>query len=65
MLQLEDKIKKTYEEKIECDANTLTLMLSLDRCFVLEILTTLGEEKFPIAEAGNYYEPIFERNKID
>ncbi|GLJ49528.1 hypothetical protein SUGI_1049700 [Cryptomeria japonica] len=65
ILKLEDKIRKTYEEKIECDAEILALMLIEDGCFILEILRTLGGEIFPVMESGNCYEPIFERNKID
>lgn len=61
----EGEIRNTYEERIDCNAEALALMLSLDGCFILEILRTLGKENFPVAEASNYYEPVFERNKID
>ncbi|KAH9307428.1 hypothetical protein KI387_035339 [Taxus chinensis] len=65
ILLVEDKIRNTYEEKIDCDGESLALMLSLDGCFILEILRTLGGEKFPVADASSFYEPLFERNRID
>lgn len=65
ILQAEDEIRKGYEEKIDCDGENLAMMLSFDGCFILEVLRTLGGDKFPVADASNYYEPIFERNKID
>ncbi|KAH9307422.1 hypothetical protein KI387_035333 [Taxus chinensis] len=61
----EEQIRNAYEEKIDCEADNLALMLSLDGCFILEILRTLGGESFPVAEASKCYDPIFERNKID
>ncbi|GLJ05340.1 hypothetical protein SUGI_0016450 [Cryptomeria japonica] len=65
ILNLDGEIRKSYESKINCNAEALALMLCLDGCFILEILRTLGRDKFPVAEAVNYYEPIFERYKID
>lgn len=59
----EDEIRKKYEEKLDCEPENLTLMLSFDGCFILEILRTLAGEELPVA--NEYYEPIFERNKVD
>lgn len=62
IINLENKIRDSYEDKIDCDGNTLARMLTLDGCFVLEILRTLGLDRVP----GNrlYYEPLFEVDKI-
>lgn len=65
IFQLEDEIRDSYEETFACDGENLAMMLSSDGCFILELLRTLGGDKFPVADASNYYEPIFERNKID
>lgn len=65
ILKVEDEIRKGYEEKIDCDEENLAMMLSFDGCFILEVLRTLGGDKFPVEDASKYYEPIFERNKID
>lgn len=61
----ENEIRKGYEEKIDYDGEKLGIMLILDGCFILEVLRTLGGDNFPVPNASNYYEPIFERNKID
>lgn len=33
-------------------------------CFILEVLRSLGANKFTVVDVNNYYEPIFERNTI-
>lgn len=66
ILELENEIRNNYEEKIDCEAENLALMLCLDGCFILEILRTLGGDKFLEGrEASNSYEPVFDINKID
>lgn len=66
ILELENEIRNSYEEKIDCEPENLALMLCLDGCFILEILRTLGGDKFLEGhEASNSYEPVFDRNKID
>lgn len=65
ILQLEDEIRNSYEERIDYEPENLAEKQILDGCFILEILRTLGGDKFPVAEASNYYDPVFERNKID
>jgi len=40
-------------------------MLSLDGCFILEVLRTLGGDEISLAEAGQCYDPIFGGNKIE
>lgn len=62
ILELDKKIRNSYEEKIDCDANTLALMLSLDGCFILEILRTLSCD---ISPGPHLYEPVFDIEKID
>lgn len=67
---LEKEIKESYEEKIDCDGETLALMLSLDGCFILEILRTLSgdildHEMFSWMMNGDYYEPLFQVKKIN
>lgn len=58
--QDEEAVWNNYEEKFAdkpCD-------LVLDGCFLLEILRTLGGDDELFREGSNYYEPIFERRKI-
>jgi hypothetical protein len=61
IVKLQKKIRDSYEEEINWDEKT-ALMLSLDGCFILEILRTLSGDILP--GASNYYEPLFEKNKI-
>lgn len=67
---LEQEIRESYEEKIDCNGETLGLMLSLDGCFILEILRTLRgdilhHELFSWMTNGDYYEPLFQVKKIN
>jgi len=64
IFQDEDKIRNSYEEKIDCTSEHLAVMLTLDGCFTLEILRTLGGNKL-VWEGNDNYEPIFERRKIE
>lgn len=41
IVKLEEEIRDSYEEKIDCDGETLGRKLTLDGCFILEILRTL------------------------
>lgn len=60
------KIKDCYEEQIEWEPKRLAVMLTLDGCFILEILRTLAGNNLRGERLGrDKYEPIFERNKVD
>lgn len=60
-----DKIKDCYEEEIEWEPKRLAVMLTLDGCFILEILRTLAGDNIRGEQLGrDKYEPIFERNKL-
>lgn len=58
IFQHENKISSCYEEKVNCEPDSLVVMLTLDGCFILEIFRTLGEEK-SIGQGSANYEPIF------
>lgn len=60
--KLQGKIRDNYEEKINWNKDTLAEKLTLDGCFILEILSTLSGNTLP--EDGKCYEPLFEKNKI-
>ena len=53
------------ETTVEDKSQYLALVLSMDGFFILKLLRTLAGHKFSVAETSNYYEPIFNRNKID
>ena len=53
------------ETAVEDESQYLALILSMDGFFSLELLRTLAGHKFSVAETSNYYQPIFDRNKID
>lgn len=53
------------ETAVEDESQYLALVLSMDGFFILELLRTLAGHKFSVAETSNYYQPIFDRNKID
>lgn len=59
ILPLEKPIGKSYEEEIDFDGGKL----SLDGCFILEILRTLGGDNSP--GENRDYEPLFQSRKIN
>lgn len=64
ILKLENEIRDSYEESIDCDGETLARMLYLDGCFLLEVLRTLSGDKVFGAEADECYDPIFGKDKL-
>lgn len=62
IMNVQKKIRDNYEEKINWNKNTLAEKLTLDGCFILEILSTLSGNTLP--EDGKCYEPLFEKDKI-
>jgi len=60
ILKLENEIRDSYEENIDCKGKTLARMLSLDGCFIIEVLRTLGG----VDHGNQSYEPIFREEKI-
>lgn len=56
-----DKIKDCYEEQIEWEPKRLAVMLTLDGCFILEILRTLAGNNLRGERLGrDKYEPILD-----
>jgi hypothetical protein len=66
ILKLENKIRDSYEENIDCKGKTLARMLSLDGCFIIEVLRTLGGVSGVggVDDGSESYEPIFREKKI-
>eukprot|EP01018_Ginkgo_biloba_P023175 Gb_36108 [translate_table: standard] len=63
--KLEKEIRASYEEVIDCDAETLAWMFTLDASFLLEILRSYCEEMPRPANYGEDFEPVFDRYKIE
>eukprot|EP01018_Ginkgo_biloba_P023174 Gb_36109 [translate_table: standard] len=63
--KLEKEIRANYEEVIDCDAETLAWMFTLDASFLLEILRSYLEEMSRPANYGQYFEPVFDKYKIE
>lgn len=65
IMKLENQIRDSYEENIDCDGETLARMLCLDGCFLIEVLRSLGGDNLSTEEADECYDPIFGENKLE
>eukprot|EP01018_Ginkgo_biloba_P009380 Gb_30248 [translate_table: standard] len=61
MMTLETSIRSYYEEVIEYSAERLAWMMTMDSCFLLEILRASTNNSNDISE---YFEPIFNSQRL-
>eukprot|EP00253_Pinus_taeda_P029749 PITA_29749 len=64
ILKLEKEIRDSYEEDIDCSGKTLARMLSLDGCFLLQVLRSLGKNGLAGDVAWERYRPLNRENNI-
>lgn len=59
ILQVQEVIKNNYDGKVEYEGEILARKLTLDGCFILEIMTVLADER-----PHEAYDPLFERKRL-